>query len=73
MNIPDVVELGYAVAVGTAVIGFLLWSARRQQAFMQQLVSNHLVHLTAAVNRLDKTLIELTLWLRRDGGGRPRG
>jgi len=73
MNIPDVVELGYAVAVGTAVIGFLLWSARRQQAFMQNLVENHLAHLTAAVARLDKTLVELTLWLRRDGGGRPRG
>jgi len=73
MNIPDVVELGYAIAVGTAVIGFLLWSARRQQAFMQRLVENHLTHLTEAVTRLDKTLVELTLWLRRDGGGRPRG
>ena len=73
MNIPDVLELGYAVAVGTAVIGFLLWSARRQQAFMQRIVENHLAHLTTAVNRLDKTLVELTLWLRRDGGGRPRG
>lgn len=71
MNIPDVVELGYAVAVGTAVIGFLIWSARKQQAFMQRLVENHLTHLTSAVTRLDKTLVELTLWLRRDGGGRP--
>jgi len=64
MNIPDVIELGYAVAVGTAVIGFLLWSARRQQAFMQRLVENHLAHLTTAVSRLDRTLVELITWLK---------
>jgi hypothetical protein len=61
---PGLQEWGFAVAVGGAVVSFLLWSARRQQVFMQRLVENHLTHLTTTVSRLDRTLVELITWLK---------
>ena len=62
--LPDVKEFGFAVAVGVAVIGSLLWSARKQQAFMQTLVENHLAHSTKAVEALTVAITELNVWLR---------
>ena len=47
--IPGIEQYGFAVAVGGALVGFLIWSARRQQAFLQDLVTNHMAHNTAAL------------------------
>ena len=63
--LPDVKEFGFAVAVGVAVIGSLLWSARKQQTFMQTLVENHLAHSTKAVEALTVAITELNVWLRQ--------
>ena len=38
MDILNVREFGFAVAVGVALIGSMLWSQRRQQLFLQRLV-----------------------------------
>lgn len=66
MNEESVVNLGYAIAVGGAVVGFLLWSARQQQRFLQRLVENHLAHNTKALNELAKAVTALNVWLRRN-------
>ena len=55
----------FSIASAGAVISFLLWSARRQQLFLQRLVENHLKHNTAAqltlataINRLEKIITQ---------------
>ena len=57
-------EFGFAVAVGMALVGSLIWSARRQQTFMQTLVENHLAHNTRAVEALTDAVGALNVWLR---------
>ena len=60
-------QLGFAFAVGIAVVSYLIWSGRQTQRFMQRLVENHLDHNTAAVSELIKTIAELRNWLGHNG------
>lgn len=67
----NLVELGFAVAVGTMVVSYLVWSVRRQQLFMQRLVENHMTHntqvvleLRAAIQQLGDGVAALNAWLR---------
>ena len=66
METANIVELGFAVTVGGAVVTYLISSARRQQQFLQGLVENHLAHNTAALNELTKAVVALNVWLRRN-------
>ena len=66
MGMNEIVQLGFAVAVGAAAVRYLIVSARRQQQFLQRLVENHLAHNTAALNELTKAVVALNVWLRRN-------
>ena len=66
MGTNDIVQLGFAIAVGGAVVRYLIVSARHQQKFLQRLVENHLEHNTLALNELAKAVVALNVWLRRN-------
>ena len=64
MDTINVKEFGFAVAIGVALVGSLIWSSRKQQAFLQNLVENHLAHNTAAIQALTEAISVLNGWLR---------
>ena len=66
MNLPDWIELGFAVTIGLAVVRYLIWSVRTQQRFMQNLVENHLKHNTVAIGELTTAIRTLTECVRHD-------
>ena len=66
MGVNEIVQLGFAVAVGGAVVRYLIVSARRQQQFLQRLVENHLAHNTKALDSLTTAITALNVYLRRN-------
>ena len=66
LQIPDIVELGFAIAVAGAVVAYLIGQAKQNQRFLQRLVENHLEHNTRALNELSKAVVALNVWLRRN-------
>ena len=66
MQIPDIAELGFAIAVGGAVVAYLITQAKQNQRFLQRLVENHLEHNTKALNGLTAAITALNVYLRRN-------
>ena len=63
---PELVQIGIAASIATTVVGYLVWSGRQSQRFMQRLVENHLEHNTKALTSLTTAITALNVYLRRN-------
>lgn len=54
-------EFGFAAAMGGALVSYLVWSAKRQQAFLQNLIETHLRRNTDAVDKLTLGIERMTV------------
>lgn len=67
MNWSDYAQMGVAAGIGVFLVRWLAGQAKRNQEFLQTLITNHLEHNTRALTELTAGIKTLTSWLRANG------